>query len=174
MRAKSRYPTRKSIRLKGYNYSSAGVYFVTVCTAQRRCILGVIDGGRMVLNEAGRIVEREWLRSSEIRPELALDAYVIMPNHFHGLFAFTNPSPAPARAGHDRQPQSVSSFVSGFKGATCRGIRMLLGRPDFVVWQRGFFERVVRGEREIDRFRHYIENNPVEWVQDRYYASASR
>ncbi len=76
---------RRSIRLKGYDYSSAGAYFITICAYQRACLFGEIVDGMMQLNEFGQIVADEWLKSSEIRREIALDEWVVMPNHIHGI-----------------------------------------------------------------------------------------
>jgi REP element-mobilizing transposase RayT len=76
---------RRSIRLKEYDYSQAGAYFVTICTQHRKCLFGDVVDGEMRLNDAGRTVRDEWLKSQAIRNEIALDAFVVMPNHFHGI-----------------------------------------------------------------------------------------
>jgi len=87
---------RRSIRLKGYDYSQTGAYFVTICTKGRACLFGEIAGGKMVLNDAGRIAADEWTKTALIRDEIQLDEWVVMPNHFHGIVMFSTPYGATA------------------------------------------------------------------------------
>ena len=85
MKYNPEYHHRRSIRLQGYNYSQTGIYFVTICTHKRQCLFGEIRNGKMILNQIGKIVAQEWLKSAEIRQEIELDEWIIMPNHLHGI-----------------------------------------------------------------------------------------
>ena len=151
---------RRSIRLKEYDYSKAGAYFVTICTWDKKCILGEIDGEKMKLDVYGKIVFEEWHRSSEIRKEIGMDAFVIMPNHIHGIVII-----------HDTtiermKPKSISSFIAGFKSAVTKRINQIRNTPGFPVWQRNYYEHVIRNEKELNAIREYIAYNPLRWNED--------
>jgi REP element-mobilizing transposase RayT len=161
------FPKRRSIRLKGYDYSQGGAYFVTICAAHRLCLFGGVVDAEMQLNTAGDLVAQEWLRSAELRPGVILDAFVVMPNHLHGVIVIDGP-PALAAAGEGRAgPNVLPSIINGFKAATTRRIRELRRDPKLTVWQRNYYERIVRSERSLDRIREYIAGNPTNWAQDR-------
>ena len=163
---------RRSLRLKGYDYSQPGAYFVTMCTQSRECLFGEIANGEMMLNEYGKLVEEEWLKTPGMRTQVELDAFVVMPNHLHAIIvihegATTMPmvgahSSAPLR----RAPQSLGSLIAGFKSAVTKHINMLQISPGFPVWQRNYYDHVVRDEDDINRIRQYIVNNPVRWAAD--------
>jgi REP element-mobilizing transposase RayT len=158
---------RRTIRLQGYDYTSAGLYFITICTHQRQCLFGEIVDGEMRLNEYGQIVSEEWMRSTDIRQEIDFDAWVIMPNHMHGIVVInppdTTPPPvgahgraplpcAPQRIGIAyRKPRSLSSFVAGFKSATTKRINILRHAAGTPVWQRNYYEHVIRDETSLQR-----------------------
>ena len=170
---------RRSIRLKGYDYTQAGAYFVTLCVQGRECLLGAVTAGEMILNELGQIVREEWERSSEIRREIELDEFVVMPNHTHGIVwiietddvraSVRPPQPAPVRA-HGRAPQrapkSLGSFVAGFKSAATKRINEQRGMPGVPVWQRNYYEHIIRNDADLQRIREYIVNNPLKWDLD--------
>ena len=103
------YYHRHSIRLKGYNYAQPGAYFVNLCTYQRHCWLGEIRDGKMGLNQIGKIVAQEWLYSAQLRQEIQLDAWIIMPNHLHGIVIIT-PSPSKERNNHRIDPIDTAVF----------------------------------------------------------------
>lgn len=163
---------RNSIRLRQYDYASHGAYFVTICTALKRDLFGEIVDGQMRLNPLGQIVLEEWHRSSEIRTEIELDAFVVMPNHIHGIVWITRDSldapvgvhgRAPLRKSVAyRPPRSLGSFVAGLKSAATRRINESRGIPGVPVWQRNYFERVVRAN-ELEGTRAYILENPLRW-----------
>ena len=165
-------PQRKSIRLKGYDYSQAGAYFVTVCTQDRLCHLGEIAGGEVRLNMRGEMIERQWKRVGLKFPDVQLDEHIVMPNHFHAtvLLVGADPCVCPGRMGaHTGAP--LHRVVQWFKTMTTNecihGVREL-GWPPFHgrLWQRNFHERVIRNEEELRRIREYILNNPVDWDRD--------
>jgi putative transposase len=169
-------PRRRSIRLSGYDYASAGAYFVTICTANKQCHFGVIAGDRMALNEYGRVAEDEWIRSVELRPGIDLDAFVIMPNHIHGIVVLgdaisttrgevaSGDRTSPLRSGS--AARSLPALIAGYKAAVTKRIWALQGRTHGPVWQRNYYEHVVRNQDDLSRIREYIENNPRQWALD--------
>jgi putative transposase len=166
---------RWSIRLQGYDYSQAGAYFVTMCAWERECLFGAVTAeGNLQLNECGQIVDEEWLRTPEIRPQVALDAYVIMPNHFHALLvivgtvgAYCNTPLQKTDSPRLQSPsQTVGAIVRGFKSAATKQINLLRQTPGIPVWQRNYYERVIRDEAELNSTRQYIASNPTRWADD--------
>jgi putative transposase len=161
---------RRSLRLRYYNYANPGAYFVTICTKDRIPLLGDIIEGDMRLSDCGRIVDQEWKISAKIRREITLDAFVLMPNHIHGII-FINESDvgatggSPVRSG-PRQ-HSLASFLSGFKSVTTKRINDSRQTPGTPVWQRNYYEHVIRNEDSLHRIREYIATNPQRWDSDR-------
>jgi len=169
---------RRSIRLKEYDYSRPGAYFVTLCVHNRECLFGTITDGEMHLNEYGKIVQTEWLKSSEIRNEIELDAYQIMPNHFHGIVIIKNGTMerrgerpfTPTRSiapTFKMRPKSLSSLMAGFQSPVTSKINQLRGTPKQDVWQSNYFDRIIRNDNELIRTRKYIIENPMKWDQDK-------
>ena len=163
------YHHRRSIRLKEYDYSQPGEYFVTICTYNHECTLGEIANGQMRLNEIGKIVQEEWLRTLNIRTGIELDVYVIMPNHIHGIIVIKEELPISHVGTHScaslqRKPRSLGSIIAGFKSAATKRINELLHAPSFPVWQRRFYDRVIRNENELNNIRNYIHNNVIQWA----------
>ena len=163
---------RRSTRLKGYDYSQAGVYFVTVVAWRRECLFGDVVDGDVVLNDYGLIVQKEWERSMEIRDEVELGIHVVMPNHYHGIVILHNDtmvvgatgrSPLPPRG---PVPKSLGALMAGFKSSVTKQINLLRGTPGIPVWQRNYYERIIRDEREMERIHRYIESNPSMWSDD--------
>jgi REP element-mobilizing transposase RayT len=163
---------RRSIRLGGYDYSRAGAYFVTICTRNRDCLLGELAGGEMRLNEAGRIVQEEWMKSARLRPRVILDEFVVMPNHLHGIIALGDGrgtlqrAPTTERFGKPTS-DSIPTIVRLFKSATTKRINEIRGTPNLPVWQRNYYEHVIRNDEELTRIRKYIQDNPLKWEMDR-------
>ena len=159
---------RRSIRLQGYDYSQAGAYFLTICTHDRECLFGEIVHGKMRLNDAGRIVADEWLKTEEIRNEIELDEWVVMPNQLHGIVVITSTVGAHGRAplqssnhhGLYRQPKSLGSLVAGYKSAVTKRINELRQTPRAKLWQRNYWE--------------HIHNNPAQWELDKLFVGANR
>lgn len=166
---------RRSIRLQGYDYSNPGGYFVTICVQNRECLFGAIDDGRVQLNDAGRMVERWWYKLPDKFPTVTVDEHIVMPNHFHGIIVI---SAARSSGGHadppDDEPARVSlpRIVQWFKTMTTnayiRGVKTA-GWPRFAgrLWQRNYYERIIRNRREWHNIRRYIQNNPINWYDDR-------
>jgi putative transposase len=162
---------RPHLRLPGYDYSSEGGYFLTISTADGECTFGHVVGEEMLLNEYGRIVEEEWLKSAELRSELHLGEFVVMPNHLHGIVLIIQPDGRTncrlhVRASAPRRPRSISSFVAGFKAVVTRRINILRSTPDRKVWHDNFFDRIIRDEKMCFAIAKYIQENPKKWALD--------
>ena len=170
---------RRSIRLPAYDYRWPGAYFVTVCTKNRECLFGDVRDGNIVPNEFGRIVESSWANIPIHFPFVSLDAFVLMPNHVHGVLVLTEVERDAVGARHalplQREPlrrfqkppaESLSSVIGSFKSASTRQINLLRGTPGASVWQRNYYEYVIRNEQDLLAIRQYIRDNPVRWDQD--------
>lgn len=158
---------RRSIRLKEYDYAQAGAYFITVCAWKRKCLFGDVLKRKMELNECGQIVNKEWLQTGVIRSNVKLDAFVIMPNHIHGIIilvgatrrvAPTNPA-GPA-------PGSIGAIIGQFKSIVTKRINKMRNSCGVPVWQRNYYEHIIRDDNEFIRIREYIINNPSNWAED--------
>ena len=166
----SALPRRSTPRLPGYDYGQAGAYFVTSCSYDRELLFGRIEDDGVLLNQYGQIVQEEWLRTAEIRREVRLDEFVVMPNHLHGIVFIDDVVPATRRA-HGRAPlrrgpRSLGSLIAGFKSAATKRINAARRTPRASVWQRNYYEHVMRDERDLSRVREYIVNNPLKWALD--------
>jgi putative transposase len=167
---------RRCIRLKNYDYSQAGAYFITICTYKKEYILGDVVDGEMKLNEYGKLVVQEWLRTIDIRPNVELDEFIIMPNHMHGIVIITESNvgatcrspkgevPSPLQKGP--ASASIGAIMAGFKSAVTRRVNVLRGTPHKPVWQRDYYEHVIRNEHDLNEIREYIVNNPLKWDLD--------
>ena len=165
---------RRSIRLKGYDYSQNGAYFVTLCNWNRECVLGEIaevkaEKPEMVLNEYGKIVRDEWIRTALIRQEIEIGEFIVMPNHFHGIVFIQGRGDRPVALTEDRpgpKSKSVGSFLAGFKSIATKRVNEIRQSPGAPVWQRNYYEHIIRDESEYNRIREYIINNPANWHDD--------
>jgi putative transposase len=158
---------RRSIRLPGYDYTQCGAYFITIVTAGRENLFGEIRQGEMVLNEMGDIVRWELEQTPVVRPEVELDSFVIMPNHVHTILVITSQRPQPnAHRSAGAPAGSVGAVVGQIKSLTARKINHCRGTHGAAVWQRNYFEHVIRNVEEWDRIRGYIETNPDHWQDD--------
>jgi putative transposase len=176
-------PQRKSVRLKEYDYSIPGWYYVTLCTYDRINVFGKVFNAKMRLNESGNIVEQEWLMTKKIRSNVDLDYYVIMPNHIHGIIILNSRgelnSPtenikgrmqyAPTNSKFRSPSQTLGAIIKGFKSSVTKRIRATTGGTSLKVWQRNYYENVIRNELDLHNIRQYIELNPFKWELDEYY-----
>ena len=156
--------SRRSLRLKGYDYSQAGAYFVTICTHNRECLFGGVLDGHMRLNDAGRSIQAAWETLPHFYPHAVLDAVVVMPNHVHGIIILVGAGFKPAPTGIC---YGLPELIRAVKTFSSRRINELRGTPGATVWQRNYFERVIRNDNEMHRIREYIFNNPAQWELDR-------
>jgi REP element-mobilizing transposase RayT len=195
---------RRSLRLRGYDYAQAGAYFVTVCTQNRACLFGEAVKGRMAPNDAGKMIDAWWDRLPGKFPTIAIDAFVVMPNHVHGIIVITHPvgatpcgrpdfdltpcgrpdvdgetghprGGAPTMGGDDGHLRggvsTVGDVVGWFKTMTTnayiRGVKQSGWAPfDKRLWQRNYYEHIIRSEDSLRRIREYIATNPVRWAED--------
>jgi len=164
-------PNRQSIRLKGYDYAQPGSYFITLCTHQRAHLFGEIQQGRMVLNAFGHVADQCWRDMAVHCPDVVIDAYVIMPNHVHGIITIAGERHASPRqhrpAPQHALPRTIGSIIGGFKSATTKRINEMRQTPGGRLWQRNYYEIIIRDERAFYRIQKYIQNNPAKWQADR-------
>jgi putative transposase len=181
MEARVRYDPerhhRKSIRLPDYDYRHIGGYFITLCTHQREMLFGAIIGGDVILNEYGHIVLDAWMETAIIRPGVLLDEFIVMPNHFHAIVFLPNAAELAAVGAHSRAPsgpdaalqrapKSLGAMIAGFKSTVTTQINILRASPRTPVWQRNFYEHIIRDDEGLRRTREYISSNPTSWEFD--------
>jgi putative transposase len=161
----------KSSRLPHWNYANDGFYFVTICTYGREYFFGEIIKDEMKMSSVGDVVKREFLKTVEMRKNIKLDRWVIMPNHSHMIIAIDNGldyGDSQMRSEYKNkfgpQKNSLSSIIRGFKSSVTK-ICNELNLNDF-KWQERFYDRIVRNSDELDRIRQYIINNPLKWDLD--------
>ncbi|HRH90777.1 MAG TPA: hypothetical protein PLW01_02545 [Agitococcus sp.] len=199
---------RRSLRLKGYDYSQAGLYFITVCCQDRACLLGDVILGEMVLNDAGNMIHKQWLKLSQRFNHIQLHEYVVMPNHFHAIIEIipvdtlcinssicTNQNNTDIQYQHNvgiplvgiqnnaiqkGQPQglplrkTIGDILDAFKSITTveyiRGVNTK-NWPSFNrrLWQRNYYEHIIRHEQSYQNLSEYICNNPTTWTDDKFY-----
>ena len=167
---------RRSMRLPGYDYSQPGAYFLTVCTQNRQCLFGEIENTQMRLSDAGQMVQVVWKELTLRYPGVETDAFVIMPNHVHGIIILVGAGPCacPDTIG---QPQGVAptrglpDVVHHFKTMTIKrysdGVQQWQWPPyKEKLWQRNYYEHIIRDDKQLNRAREYILNNPLQWALD--------
>lgn len=157
---------RRSIRLRGYDYTQAGAYFVTICVGQRKCLLGEIINDEMQLSQLGQIASASWAQLAEQYPYVNLDAWVVMPNHLHGIILITNEIGGGSRTAPTIQPKSLGRLIGAFKTVSTRQINRVRETPAAPFWQRNFYEHVIRNETSLRALREYVANNPLQWELD--------
>ena len=159
---------RRSIRLKGYDYSQAGLYFITINIQHRKCLFGTIERREMVVNDFGIIASQEWEKLPEQFTNIALDVFQVMPNHIHGILLLTGAASCPAKT------ITVGNIVGAYKSQVANLCLTIFkqkhpGEIMGKLWQRNYHEHIVRDEQSFLRIAHYITNNPSNWNEDRFY-----
>jgi putative transposase len=174
---------RRSIRLHDYDYSQAGAYFVTICAQDRECLFGKIVNSTLWLNAYGEIVVQWWEKIAEHFPSVALDAFVVMPNHIHGIVILANSMPketfnptqgqtetlktiTPNVGQTPSQSPTLGRVVAYFKYQSTKDINQARATTSGRVWQRNYYERIIRNEAALQKIRAYIINNPLQWELD--------
>ncbi len=158
-------PSRRSMRLPDFDYSAPGAYFITINIQNRKSLLGECTNQGVQLNDFGRIVENAWITTAKFFP-IELDEYSIMPDHFHALVWFLEDkgeSKQPhegIQVSHGTQPGSLEALVQNFKSVTAKRINQIRKSPGTRIWQRNYYEHVVRDERDLENIRQYIRENP--------------
>jgi len=161
---------RKSIRLKGYDYSTPRYYFVTICTHKRENILGEINNGILSLTTLGKLAEYTWYDLPNHNSHIGLDEFVVMPNHIHGIIIIQNndivgagSEPTPTITIRHGLPEIIRQFKT-FSAHRINKKRQMKGYP---VWQRNYYEHIIRGDKELYQIRKYILDNPNKWDSDK-------
>jgi putative transposase len=179
---------RRSIRLKGYDYATSGAYFVTIVVRDRACLFGEVVGAEMRPNQFGRIVQATWNELPHHYPGVGCDAFVMMPNHIHGVIGLVDDDgvsandvgaglkpargvvagPNSVRAGLKPAPTrpGLPEIIRGFKTFSARRVNELRDTRGVPIWQRNYYEHVIRDEESLNRIREYILNNPAQWAFD--------
>ncbi len=196
---------RRSIRLKGYDYSQNGAYFITICVQNRESLFGEIIDGDMKLNDPGKMIDIQWNELKNRFKNIELDEYVIMPNHFHGIISIVNDeifvgahvgAPLvgaldgndggnsnagaggagikPARTDRKNQNATIGDIIGAFKSiATHEYINGVKNNNwqsfDGKLWQRNYYEIIIRNENSLEKIRKYIRNNPRNWKSDKLF-----
>ena len=199
---------RRSIRLKGYDYTQAGLYFITICCQNRAHLFGSIENGEMQLNAFGEIAQTEWLNTANIRDNCHIHESIIMPNHIHGIIEITIQKEKNKEIGKFKSPsQSIGAIIRGFKIATIKKIKDFIKERDlefkdnniiinstgelqfaptdiaptaptapteiikslnYKIWQRNYYEHIIRNEKAYRNISNYIINNPKQWKEDKF------
>lgn len=167
---------RRSIRLRGFDYSQPGAYFLTICSAERKCTFGSIENGRVVESGLGKVIRACWIAVPQHFPSTEIDAFVIMPNHLHAIL---NIKKKPAGSdGHSRENfaaptiASVPTIVRTFKAAVARRVRETDTSISGPIWQRDYHERIIRDGKEYAETCRYIGLNPIRWELDENHPTA--
>ncbi len=174
---------RKSIRLKNYDYSKEGLYFITICTQDKECLFGEIIDGKMILNIAGIMIEKIYNELANYFENIQINDYVIMPNHFHCIIEIVgvesistqNDINNKNRVDIESTPTTtIPNIIQTFKRYTpLEYIKMVKNNelPNFDkrIWQRNYYENIIRNDEIHQKIIEYIENNPLKWENDKYY-----
>ena len=170
---------RKSIRLKGYDYSRAGMYFITICTYNRECLFGEIVNEEIILNEYGRIVEKEILKTEEIRKNIKIDKFVIMPNHIHLIIEIImddekqiidkNKEIKEESKKLKSPSDNIGAVVRAIKSQVTANINKKRNSKGMQIWHRNYYDNIIRNEEMYLKVSEYIENNPRLWENDKYF-----
>ena len=194
----NKYPQRKSHRLKEYNYTQSGYYYVTICAYDRNLLFGQISkpvgAQRAVpvtiqnkrpesipeinINQYGKIVQEEWENTQRLRNNVKLDEYIIMPNHVHGIIILKNTNAlhnitdtarrVPTGLFGKPVPESLSTIIRSFKSAVSKRVNQLRQTITPPIWQRSFYDHVIRTDTSLKNIRNYIINNPKTWDDDEH------
>lgn len=160
-----RIHNRQSTRQKGYDYSQAGLYFITMCCYERACLFGNIMNGSMVLNDAGKIANACWLEIPQHFPHVVLHEYVIMPDHVHGIIEFVGAKNRTVGAKNLSPPQSpsktIGSVVRGYKIGVTKWMRQ--NTNVYHVWQRNYHDHIIQNKKSYHNISNYIKSNPTKW-----------
>jgi REP element-mobilizing transposase RayT len=176
----SNLPNRQSTRLKIYDYSQEGTYFITIVTHDRLHLFGKIENGKMILNTVGKIIEEEWKNSILLRSNISLGEFIIMPDHMHMILTINHQiindkNFKEWEHSNPKSPsQTIGAIIRGFKGASTKKINLLLnstGELQFAptifyknkIWQRNYYDHIIRNQIAYNRIQQYIIDNPLNW-----------
>jgi putative transposase len=166
---------RHSLRLSGYDYTQPGAYFITICTHGRECLFGEVVEGKMILNEYGIMATACWQDIHKHFPGILSDMFTMMPNQLHGIviikatgrgMACQAPLEPIKHQFSQPIPNSIPAIIGAFKSAITKRINATRQMPGMPVWQRNYYEHVIRDEVDLNNIRQYIECNPIKWAED--------
>jgi putative transposase len=165
---------RRSTRLRAWDYASPGAYFVTICTQDRVPLFGDVRDGRMHLHEPGMIVATAWQWLPTQYSHVILDEWCVMPNHLHGILVIRRGGSRTAPGGSRTAPtgegdtgaKPIGRLIGAFKTVSTKQINLARPTPGEPVWQRNYWDHIIREGEDIDRIRVYIRDNPPEWSAD--------
>jgi len=172
---------RHTNRLKGYDYTLAEAYFVTIVTYQHLCLFGEIINGEVKLNPHGKIAFEQWKRLEKRFPLSDFSAFVIMPNHLHGIIYLSKGAGEGTQKNHDQIshlrpyiklhviPGSLGAIVRAYKASVSFRINLIRGLIDPPIWQRNYYDHIIRNEKEYENIWKYIEANSQKWDEDRFH-----
>jgi REP element-mobilizing transposase RayT len=162
---------RRSIRLPGYDYSQPGLYFVTICTQNQKCLFGKIKNGIVHPNRYGEIIWEQWEWLEKQYPYIELDTWILMPNHLHGIIYIKHQNlRLDCRGGSRTAPtadglkqKTLGRLIGAFKTVSTKRINHIRKSTGSKLWQRGYYEHIIRDEQEYYAIRKYILDNPIHW-----------
>jgi REP element-mobilizing transposase RayT len=174
-------PKRKSPRLKDYDYSQNGAYFITICSYQRTHLFGDVVNYEMKLSTMGEIAQSCWERIPDHFPQVEIDAFIVMPNHVHSIILIGD-QPAnetnvgtryASSAAHPNgvKSGSLGAIVGSYKSAVTKQIRDFLKTDDRIVWQERYHDHIIRSSEALDKIRTYTLNNPALWDKDTFFST---
>ena len=167
---------RRSIRLQGYDYAETGYYFVTVCAQGRGCLFGQITKGDLCLNENGQVVAESWAWLAKRYEYVNLDEWVLMPNHLHAIVIINDERRGGSRtaptsaAANSLRRKPLGRLIGAFKTVSTKKVNELHGTPGTTMWQRNYYEHIIRDQNSLETVRRYIVNNPSRWEFDELYS----
>jgi REP element-mobilizing transposase RayT len=159
-------PIRKHMRLQGYDYSSPGAYFVTICTHNKQCLFGAIENGIMNLNPNGQIVWKCWEGTPRHYAGISNEIFMVMPNHIHGIIIIHDGNKRSGSKPDPTKKHPLSEIIRAFKSYSTRNINELRHTKGTVVWQHGYYEHVIRDGKDFQEIGEYILGNPSKWESD--------
>ncbi|MEW5844301.1 MAG: transposase [Bacteroidota bacterium] len=159
---KKTLPSRKRNRMKGYDYSIPAYYFVTICTQHKNQLFGNIIGGYVKLNHFGKVVQQCWNDLPNHYSNCEPDYFIIMPDHVHGILIIDNRREVSVTLPNARH-HGLSEIIRGFRSFSSKRINTLLNNESKFHWQRSFYDRIIRNEKELFQIRRYIQQNPLRW-----------
>ena len=166
----SKIHRRRSIRLKKYDYSQCGAYFITICAQNREHLFGKIINNEMQLNVAGKIIQKWWLELSNKFSHIELNEYIVMPNHFHGIVQIVE-TEGRSRRTAPTIPHIIQWFKTMSTNEYIRGVKIGKFLPfNKSIWQRNYWEHIIRSEGYLIKFREYMANNPCNWKNDKLHS----
>lgn len=172
MKFDSQIQHRRSIRLKEYDYGQTGAYFVTIVTQGRECLFGEITNDEMKLSRFGEIAHAEWFKTAELRSNVKLwgDEFVVMPNHIYGIIWIIDNIGAERCSAPTRLPRvirgSLGAIVRVYKSAVTYAVNEMRGTRGTPVWQRNYYEHIIRNQADLENIYKYIQYNPIQWAKD--------